>query len=301
MVPATNLSASQIAETDPEVGANTTNYLPKWDGTSLVQSSSVFEDGSGNVGIGTESPDSDLHVFRGSAGSITAHPNAVIALESDASCYLNFLAGDANTSGLLFGNPSGNFGAGQILYNTTFGPTPTLNGLQFLTNSVSTPRMVIDGDGNVGIGTSAPTHPLHLGAIGNGAHCTSAGVWTNGSDRRLKEDIAPLGYGLNELMALRPVSYQMQSNGEAQIGFIAQEVQAILPELVSGTEGDMEKGETLGMSYGNLTAVLVKAVQEQQAEIEALRSQLSGPIGSGFVGAKSTARRECGVIRRAFE
>ena len=49
-------------EDDPEVGANTTNYLPKWDGSALVQSSSVFEDGNGNVGIGTSTPDGPLEV-----------------------------------------------------------------------------------------------------------------------------------------------------------------------------------------------------------------------------------------------
>ena len=49
-------------EADPEVGTNTTNYLPKWDGSALVQSSSVFEDGSGNVGIGTDTPNGKLHV-----------------------------------------------------------------------------------------------------------------------------------------------------------------------------------------------------------------------------------------------
>lgn len=132
--------------------------------------------------------------------------------------------------------------------------------------------MVVDSSGWVGIGQTSPSHPLHLAS---GAHCTAAGTWTNGSDRRLKKNIAPIGHGLGEVMALRPVSYRMRSNDEEQIGFIAQEVRDILPELVSGKEGDMKKGETLGMSYGNLTAVLVKAMQEQQAEIEGLKSQLT--------------------------
>ncbi|MDF1696592.1 MAG: tail fiber domain-containing protein, partial [Saprospiraceae bacterium] len=49
-------------EVDPKVGANTTNYLPKWDGTALVQSTSVFEDVNGNVGIGTDAPEGPLEV-----------------------------------------------------------------------------------------------------------------------------------------------------------------------------------------------------------------------------------------------
>jgi len=49
---AVDLSDLVVSETDPEIGGNTTNYLPKWDGSALVQSASVFEDASGNVGIG---------------------------------------------------------------------------------------------------------------------------------------------------------------------------------------------------------------------------------------------------------
>ncbi|MFT4536951.1 MAG: N-acetylneuraminic acid mutarotase [Saprospiraceae bacterium] len=52
----------KAVEVDPEVGANTTNYLPKWDGTALVQSTSVFEDANGNVGIGTTAPEEKLDI-----------------------------------------------------------------------------------------------------------------------------------------------------------------------------------------------------------------------------------------------
>ncbi|MCB0479758.1 MAG: hypothetical protein KDC84_16435, partial [Crocinitomicaceae bacterium] len=60
-----NLSSIIPAEADPEVGANTLNYLPKWDGSALVQSTSVFEDATGNVGIGTDSPGQRLEVQGG--------------------------------------------------------------------------------------------------------------------------------------------------------------------------------------------------------------------------------------------
>jgi hypothetical protein len=51
-----------------------------------------------------------------------------------------------------------------------------------------------------------------------------------------------------------------------QIGFIAQDVEEVLPELVSTSEKGMK-----GLSYGQLTAVLVKAIQEQQKQIEELK------------------------------
>ena len=100
----------------------------------------------------------------------------------------------------------------------------------------------------------------------SGASLTG-GSWTNASDLRLKKDIAGIGYGLKEVMKLRPVFYHMKANNEAQIGFIAQELRKVIPEVVVGKEGDLSKGEILSVSYGNLAAVLTKAIQEQQAQI----------------------------------
>ncbi len=56
----------------------------------------------------------------------------------------------------------------------------------------------------------------------------------------------------------------MDKSGDKQVGFIAQELINVIPEVVDGVEGDIEIGETLGVSYGNIVAVLTKAIQEQQ-------------------------------------
>ena len=129
----------------------------------------------------------------------------------------------------------------------------------------------IDKTGNIGIGVNSPSQPLHMSS---GAHVTTAGVWADASDSRLKTNVVNTTYGLQTVMQLRPVNYTMVKGGEAQVGFLAQEVQKIVPEVVSGTEGDIAKGETLGLSYGNLVPVLTKAIQEQQAEIEAQQKQI---------------------------
>ena len=89
--------------------------------------------------------------------------------------------------------------------------------------------------------------------MGSGAYVTAAGVWTNASDRRLKKNIVDSNYGLNEILQLRPVNYVMKKSGDKQVGFIAQEVREVLPEVVSGKEGDLKKGETLGISYGRVS------------------------------------------------
>ena len=108
----------------------------------------------------------------------------------------------------------------------------------------------------------------------NGASCNGT-TWANASDYRLKRDIQPMSkYGLSTVMRLKPVTYfyKADKTNHPEVGFIAQEVQKIVPEVVSGTEGDITKGETLGLSYGNLVPVLTKAIQEQQASIETLKT-----------------------------
>ncbi|MDR0232721.1 MAG: tail fiber domain-containing protein [Dysgonamonadaceae bacterium] len=91
------------------------------------------------------------------------------------------------------------------------------------------------------------------------------------SDARLKTNITPVRYGLSEVMKLKPVNYEMKERlGVERIGFVAQEVKEVIPELVIGTEGDLEKGETLSIAYGEFAPVLTKAIQEQQAQIESL-------------------------------
>ena len=88
------------------------------------------------------------------------------------------------------------------------------------------------------------------------------------SDIRIKENIRSIGYGLTDVMKLNPVQYNMTENGDEQVGFIAQEMLQIIPEVVYGKEGDISKGEILTLSYQHLVSVLTKAIQEQQQMLE---------------------------------
>jgi hypothetical protein len=88
------------------------------------------------------------------------------------------------------------------------------------------------------------------------------------SDKRLKKDITPTKYDLKSVLKLNPVDYKLKSNNKDQTGFIAQEVRDVIPELVNGVEGDLEKGETLSINYIGLIPVLTKAIQEQQSQID---------------------------------
>ena len=97
------------------------------------------------------------------------------------------------------------------------------------------------------------------------------------SDMRLKRDIRPLESSLDKVMELQGVSYEWRTdqfpdwgfNNAKQIGLIAQEVERVLPELVSADSQGYK-----ALSYGKLTAVLVEAVKELKAENEMLKAKL---------------------------
>lgn len=105
----------------------------------------------------------------------------------------------------------------------------------------------------------------------NEGYLSSAGAWTNASDERLKQNVRPIGYGLTTALSLVPRHYEMIDNNETHIGFIAQEVEEIIPEVVS--TGDGATGYK-GLDYGSLVAVAFKAIQEQQTIISALQARL---------------------------
>lgn len=116
----------------------------------------------------------------------------------------------------------------------------------------------------------------------------------NTSDRRLKENIKPLSYGLKEVLQLRPVSFKWKSeqlddfiipeeDQKTKLGFIAQELLEVIPEIVQTSHwreyeenpGVLQKEEMhrYGVSYSELIPVLVKAIQEQEEQIVALEAQ----------------------------
>jgi hypothetical protein len=216
----------------------------------------VFD--NGNVGIGTSSPSQKLQVtgfgyFSGANGGV---------LLGEENCVILGDSGTTNAANMRF-------------------------------YTANTERMRITSGGSVlmGIGTNSASARLALDAIGmavynggfyrqcymdsnimywyngsNQASLTNAGVWTNASDISIKKDIIDIKYGLDTVLKLKPRSYKMKEDDLEQVGFIAQEVEDVIKELVSTDNKGMK-----GLSYGNLTAVLVKAIQEQQAQIEELK------------------------------
>ncbi|HNV81355.1 MAG TPA: tail fiber domain-containing protein [Tenuifilaceae bacterium] len=138
--------------------------------------------------------------------------------------------------------------------------------------------------GMIGIGTEDPTTKLDINGtariryVGSGTYSTPLNRTADGtlttatSDVRLKTDIATLDNALNKVLQLRGVSFKWKDNPAmgSRIGFIAQEMEPVLPELVFTNEADGYKG----VNYAEVTAVLVEAVKEQQKMIEELKAEI---------------------------
>jgi hypothetical protein len=104
----------------------------------------------------------------------------------------------------------------------------------------------------------------------SGAHPISGDA---ASDVRLKHGAEPLSDGaLAQVRALRPVEFSWIDTGARQAGFIAQDVEAVMPQAVVRREGS----DLRHIDYGAIISLLTKAVQELQAEVAELRSKLQG-------------------------
>jgi hypothetical protein len=157
---------------------------------------------------------------------------------------------------------------GAVLINTTTTATNAL--FEVSSNGTKKSFQVYNNDN------------VQLYSLGTGTVYSNGGVLTNTnpSDERLKDSIETLGWGLEEVMALRPVSFDWKNNRTnqgRQYGFIAQEVQSVMPELVTEFEtvdGD-ETVTRLGLEKDGIYAALVKAIQEQQTMIADLQAKVA--------------------------
>ena len=172
---------------------------------------------------------------------------------------------------------SSQFFIGSVSGDTWVGATNGTIGFGNDTTGIAT--MVVKG-GNVLIGTTTDSGyklsvngtsqmgALNLGSLGTGTVYSSSGTLTNTnpSDRRLKQNITPITYGLNEVLQLNPVSFDWKNdnNKNKQFGFIAQEVQNVMPEAVI-------QGEYLGLEKDAIYTALVNAIKELKQEIETLK------------------------------
>ncbi|WP_054510724.1 tail fiber domain-containing protein [Chryseobacterium sp. ERMR1:04] len=209
---------------------------------------------NGNVGIGTSNPAVKLDILTASQQYGFRH--------GDGTVILNSYVGTGSTNGATV---AGWFG------------TTSSHPLDFMTND--TFKMRITASGNVGIGTISPANLL---SVAGNADKPGGGTWAASSDRRVKKDIADFKDGLNVIKQLRPVTYRYNEKSgfkdlnKQYVGFIAQEVEKSAPYMVNIKDDTAVSGlsDRRELDDSALTKILVNAIQEQQKEIEDLKSQV---------------------------
>jgi hypothetical protein len=122
--------------------------------------------------------------------------------------------------------------------------------------------------------TTAGTIFLYNGSANAASINPSTGAYTALSDENKKKDFKESTIGLNEVLNLKPTLYRMkddESEGEKELGFIAQEVKEFIPQAY--VEGGEEDAKFIGLNYNAIVAALVKSVQELKAEIDSLKTK----------------------------
>ena len=99
-------------------------------------------------------------------------------------------------------------------------------------------------------------------------HDVKARSFITYSDATLKTNVETVTNAMDMIQGLRGVSYDLKEGGKREFGFIAQEVNTVVPEVVS------TKDNMMGIDYTRITSLLVEAVKTQQAQIEALKNKL---------------------------
>ncbi len=131
---------------------------------------------------------------------------------------------------------------------------------------------VASSNWNIYVASSGDLWLLKAGAQ-KGAFNATSGAYTSTSDRRLKKDIVPLGSMTSKLMTLVPYSYRFKDQGSDDtktLGFIAQDVREVFPEMVKHNE----ETDVFTLDYSGFGVVAVKVIQEQQKKIDELSNEI---------------------------
>ena len=261
-------------------------------------------DASGNVGINSTTP-SSIGFGTGVTKLFVSAPN------SNFGCAISAVA-DSVGRGLQIATQAKTTTAGIDL-TSSVATFYSSTDLRLYTSGGE--RMRLDSSGNLLVGTTSPTVTADAGfrvlstrptttqvdstsgttvyeaySTGAGAfrfyvdmagtvHATSPSI-TSISDATLKENVRDLDKGLDTILALKPRRFDWKNgDGNDIMGFIAQEVEEVMPELVHDYKYNEDETKK-ALKMGDMLPSMVKAIQEQQAMIEELKAEVAALKGA---------------------
>ena len=298
-------TSGQITLAPPAVAGTNTISLPAQTATVLTDSSAamnigsgqIYKDASGNVGIGTSSPSYKLEVNSGSNSygvsfSATSAANSLLAFRDSSTTSIGPFVGSSGNN-LVFGrggvaeyariDSSGNLlvgttsTSGSGKFTVLSSSSATWNGMAITASAASGngsyPSLEYYNNANARKGYVAlDVSQTRIYVVCNesgGVYLTSANTsWTANSDERKKDIIEPITDAANKVSKLRAIigKYKTDKEGTRRSFLIAQDVQSVLPEAVDATNPD-----DLGVQYTDVIPLLVAAITELKAELDALK------------------------------
>ena len=271
-------SSTEIGQIQSKTSSDATSGILAFKtASSGTLSEQMRIDKDGNVGIGETSPSAPLDIAASSAG---------IELQTTDNTSFGYVN---------FGDPQDN-NIGQILYDHDS------NYMRFQTNNAE--RIRIHSGGQVTIGTTSTTidssnfgillngsngrikSAIDVGATGNVAQFfgnagefrikgdgdvqNTNNSYTGISDQNLKENIVDATNKLDDINQVQIRNYNFIGSDHKQIGVIAQELESVFPSLVKTDDEGIKS-----VKYSIFVPILIKAVQEQQEQIESLKSEIA--------------------------
>jgi hypothetical protein len=286
---------------------NTGIFFPAADTIAFAEGGAEVArfDSSGNLGIGTSSPSTKLHVF--STGSVgiqsqtsSAGAGFVQVKNNAGSSYL----GQDSTGGYLLTDYAAPFlfytnnaermrinSTGTVLIGATSlpgaGPAGGLggmyvstpfNGIVARTAGAADSYECFAGVRNSTSGSVAAWWYNESTLVGRIAITSSATSYITSSDYRLKENVAPMTGALNKVALLKPVTYKWKLDGSDGQGFIAHELAEVCPDAVTGEKDAVNEDGSIkpqGIDTSFLVATLTAAIQEMKTIIDAQAERIT--------------------------
>jgi hypothetical protein len=244
-------------------GSGSTNYVPKFTGSTSLGDSALFDDGNFSMIIGATA----------FSNAIFARAQKYLGIYGPASSGIILRTADSDPT--IASIITREFGAGNGLY--------IHDDRQIFIGQNGVINVVNISQYSVGIKTPATGTPYALNLPNDYLNAARAYAWYTYSDERVKRDIQEISYGINDVMKMKPVKYKhyssvfennswtLENNYTTEIGFVAQDMDKIVSEVVNrGSDKEL-----WSLDKSKLIPVLVKAIQELKSELDIIKSNIA--------------------------
>jgi hypothetical protein len=278
-------------------GSGASGSIGLWTNASGTKGYRIYADQSGNVGIGTSSPAQRLHVASSSATYIQVQNtgnsvNAYYGVDTGG----GWMGTSTNHYAAFYTNNTERMridSSGRALFGTS---TAVNNSYRLSVSNALAGGIIANasGGGDANFVSTSTGILYHFYAesttakfyVANNGTISSTNTAVQAiSDARHKENVKDLETGLSEVMALKPRRFDWKEGkgtGEKNVaGFIAQEVEYVLPDLIGDWKEELNTDTTFkSLAMGNMIPTLVKAIQELKAELDSVKAELQTLKGS---------------------